>query len=99
VPAEHIPQFIEVDVGDLEINNSRHLSEVTLPAGARAISRGDATLVTIVPPSGYGEEQKAAATAAAPAAGALLHLPLLRPAAAAKAPAAAAKAPAGGAKK
>lgn len=95
VPAEHIPQFIEVDVGALEINNSLHLSDVTLPAGARAISRGDATLVTVVPPSGYGEELKAAASAAAaPAAGAAA------PAAAAAAPAAgAAKAPAAAAKK
>ena len=97
VPAENIPQFIEVDVGDLEINNSRHLSEVKLPAGAKPVSRGDATLVTIVPPSGYGEEQKAAATAAAaPAAGAAAA----PAAAAAKAPAGgAAKAPAAAAKK
>ena len=95
---DNIPQYVEADASDLEINNSRHLSEVTLPAGARAISRGDATLVTIVPPSGYGEEQKAAATAAAPAAGAAAPAAAAA-GAAAKAPAAAAKAPAGGAKK
>ena len=94
---ENIPQFIEVDVSALEINNSVHLSDVALPTGTKSISRGDATLVTIVPPSGYGEEQKAAAgaegaAAAAPAAGAAA------PAAGAAAPAAA-KAPAGGAKK
>ncbi len=89
---ENIPQFIEVDVSALEINNSVHLSDVALPTGTKSISRGDATLVTIVPPSGYGEEQKAAGAAegaAAPAAGAAA------PAAGAAAPAAA-KAPAGG---
>jgi large subunit ribosomal protein L25 len=92
-------------VSGLEINNSLHLSDVTLPAGTKAVSRPDATLVTIVPPSGYAEELKAAAAAAAgpaegaaaaPAAGAAAA-----PAAgAAAAPAAgAAKAPAGGGKK
>src|SRR5207302_1926621 len=30
---DNIPQFIEVDVGGLEINYSLHLSDVTLPAG------------------------------------------------------------------
>jgi large subunit ribosomal protein L25 len=91
---EHIPQFIEVDVSKLEINNSIHLSDVQLPKGVKVISRDDQTLVTVVPPSGYGEEAKAAGgaegAAAAPAAGAAA------PAAGAKAPAAAAaKAPAG----
>src|SRR5689334_2964460 len=84
--AENIPQYIEVDVGALEINYSLHISDVKLPAGVKTLSRDDATLVTIVPPSGYAEEQKAAA--AAPAAGAAA------PAAAAPAAAAAAKAPA-----
>ncbi|MBN9585028.1 MAG: 50S ribosomal protein L25/general stress protein Ctc [Afipia sp.] len=96
--ADHIPQFIEVDVSKLEINNSVHLSDVNLPKGVKAL-RDDLTLVTVVPPSGYGEEAKtgadAAAAGAAPAAGAAAA-----PAAGAKAPAAAAaKAPAGGDKK
>lgn len=87
---EHIPQFIEVDVSKLEINNSVHLSDVVLPKGVRVVSREDQTLVTVVPPSGYAEETKGAGAegAAAPAAGA---------AAAAAAPAA--KAPAGDKKK
>lgn len=100
---ENIPQFIEVDVAGLEINHSIHLSEVTLPAGTKAVSRADQTLVTIVPPSGYAEELKAAAAAAAaPAEGAAAPAAgtAAAPAAgaAAAAPAAgAAKAPAGGA--
>jgi len=94
---DNIPQYIEADAGALEISHSLHLSEVKLPAGVKSLSREDATLVTIVPPSGYAEELKAAAAAAAggaaPAAGAAA------PAAGGAAPAAGAKAPAGGDKK
>jgi large subunit ribosomal protein L25 len=97
---DNIPQYIEADVGSLEISYSLHLSDIKLPAGVKALSREDATLVTIVPPSGYAEEQKAAAaaaaagTTAAPAAGAAPAA--AAPAAGAAAPAAGAKAPAGG---
>jgi large subunit ribosomal protein L25 len=107
VLVENIPQFIEVDVSGLEINHSLHLSDVTLPAGTKALSRADATLVTIVPPSGYAEELKAAAAAAAagPAEGAAAAPAAGAPGAAAPAagaaaaPAAGAKAPAGGGQK
>jgi large subunit ribosomal protein L25 len=108
---DNIPQYIEADVSSLEISHSLHLSEIKLPAGVRSLSREDVTLVTIVPPSGYAEEIKAAAAAAAagpaaaaapgaaPAAGAAAA-PAAGAAAAggAKAPAAGAKAPAAGAK-
>jgi large subunit ribosomal protein L25 len=67
-PADAIPQAIEVDLSGLEINHSRHLSDITLPPGVQPLSRADQTLVTIVPPSGYAEELKAAADAAAAAA-------------------------------
>src|SRR5258707_14463748 len=62
---DNIPQYIEADVSGLEISYSLHLSDVKLPAGVRSLSREDITLVTIVPPSGYAEEIKAAAAAAA----------------------------------
>jgi large subunit ribosomal protein L25 len=91
--AENIPQFIEADVSALEINHSLHISDVKLPTGVKTLSRDDATLVTIVPPSGYGDEQKAAAGAAAAPAAAAPAAGAKAPAAAAKAPAAAAKAP------
>src|ERR1700761_7190411 len=95
---DNIPQYVEADVSGLEISYSLHLSDIKLPAGVKALSREDATLVTIVPPSGYAEEQKAAAAAAAagPAAAAA---PGAAPAAGAAAPAAgaAAAAPAAGA--
>jgi large subunit ribosomal protein L25 len=67
---DNIPQFIEADVSGLEIGYSLHLSDIKLPAGIKSLTREDATLVTIVPPSGYAEEQKAAAAAAASAAAA-----------------------------
>ena len=106
---DNIPQFIEADVGSLEISHSLHLSDIKLPAGVRSLSREDITLVTIVPPSGYAEEIKAAAaaaaagpaaaaTGAAPAAGAAAAPAGGAAAAGAKAPAAGAKAPAAGAK-
>ena len=62
---DNIPQYIEADVSGLEISHSLHLSDIKLPAGVKSLSREDMTLVTIVPPSGYAEELKAAAAAAA----------------------------------
>ena len=81
-PVDSIPQYVEIDVSGLEIGHSKHLDDVKLPAGVKSFTK-EATLVTIVPPSGYAEEIKAAAAAAA--------------APAAAAPAAGAAAPAGGA--
>lgn len=69
-PADAIPEAIDVDVSGLEINYSKHLSDITLPPNVKPVSKGDVTLVTIVPPSGYAEELKAAAEAAAAAAAA-----------------------------
>jgi large subunit ribosomal protein L25 len=69
-PAEAIPEAFEVDLTGLEINHSKHLSDINLPPEVRPYIHGDATLVTIVPPSGYAEEKTAesVAAAAAPAA-------------------------------
>jgi len=67
-PAESIPESINVDIAGLEISHSKHLSDVQLPANVKVIAQGDSTLVTIVPPSGYAEEQRQAAEAAAAAA-------------------------------
>jgi large subunit ribosomal protein L25 len=69
-PAESIPESIDVDISSLDINHSKHLTDVTLPPNVRVIGRPDMTLVTVVPPSGYAEEMKAAAEAAAAAAAA-----------------------------
>ena len=64
---DNIPPYIEADASSLEIGHSLHLTDIKLPAGVKSLTRSDATLVTIVPPSGYAEEQKAAAAAAAAA--------------------------------
>src|ERR1700737_1277142 len=100
---DNIPQYVEPDVSGLEISYSLHLSDIKLPPGVKALLREDVTLVTIVPPSGYAEEMKAAAAAAAAAGTAAAAAPGAAPAAgapgaAAAAPAAGAAAPAAGAK-
>jgi large subunit ribosomal protein L25 len=70
VPADNIPQSFDVDLTGLDINYSRHLSDIELPTNVKVLEHGDITLVTIVPPSGYAEEMKQAAEAAAQAAAA-----------------------------
>jgi len=68
---EDIPEAIDVDIAGLEINYSKHLRDVKLPANVKVLASEEMTLVTVVPPSGYAEEVKAAAeAAAAPAAAA-----------------------------
>ena len=63
VPSDAIPDAIDVSVAELDIGSSLHLSDVALPQGARPATQENATLVTIVAPSGMNED-----TAAAPAA-------------------------------
>jgi large subunit ribosomal protein L25 len=64
-PADAIPEAFEVDLAGLEINHSKHLSDIELPPNVRPFMQGDATLITIVPPSGYAEEKAAEAASAA----------------------------------
>jgi large subunit ribosomal protein L25 len=70
VPADRIPSAFDVDVSGLDLAHSLHLSDITLPEGVKPLVSRDLTLVTIVAPSGYIEEQKAAAAAAVAAAAA-----------------------------
>ena len=93
---DNIPQFVEADVSGLEISYSLHLSDIQLPAGVKSLVREDVTLVTIVPPSGYAEEMKAAAAAAAAGPAVVAGAPAA-PGAAPAPGAAAAAAPAAGA--
>jgi large subunit ribosomal protein L25 len=112
-PADNIPKAIDVDVSNLDINASLHLSDLSLPPGVKVVIKGrDVTICSVVAPTSVLEEQKAAAAAAAaaasgaPAADAAAEgaAPAegaaagAAPAAGAKAPAAGAKAPATGAK-
>ncbi|BCX88790.1 large subunit ribosomal protein L25 [Methylomarinovum tepidoasis] len=62
-----LPEFIEVDLANLDVGESIHLSELKLPEGAKVVELlhgADAPVVTILPPrvetetgeSGEGEE-------------------------------------------
>lgn len=82
-----IPAGIDVDVTELRLNNSLHVSDIKLPDGVRAVTPGERTVATV---TSYQEEAAAPVAAAADAAA---------PAAGAAAPAAAAAAPAADKKK
>jgi large subunit ribosomal protein L25 len=70
VPADNIPEAITVDISKAGINDSIHISSITLPEGCKPIiADRDFTMVTIAPPA-KAEETPAAAAAAAPAAAA-----------------------------
>jgi len=48
----HLPEFIEVDISHLELNQIIHMSELKLPEGVRlvALEHNDLPVVTITPP-------------------------------------------------
>jgi large subunit ribosomal protein L25 len=69
-PAEKIPDSIDVDVSTLAINDSVHISQITLPEGVSYVGQDDATLVSILPPAGEEAAPAAAEPAVAPAAAA-----------------------------
>jgi large subunit ribosomal protein L25 len=96
-PADAIPSAIDVDLSGLDINRSIHMSDLPLPENVRVVTRRDLTLVTIVAPSGYLEEQKAAAEAAVAAAAAAATAAAAGEGAATGAPSAPGAAPAAGA--
>jgi large subunit ribosomal protein L25 len=68
-----LPEFIELDLSKMEMNESKHLSDLPLPEGVTIplIAKGDAVVVTVHPPRAEEPEPAAeVAAAAAPAAGA-----------------------------
>lgn len=97
--ASDIPEYFEVDLEGLKINDSVHISKINLPAGVQTVIQGrDFTVVAINPPTVVKEEEVAPAAAAATAEGAAAAAPGAAPAAPGAAPAAGAAAPAGDAK-
>ena len=57
VPADAIPDSIEVDIKDLEMGDSLHISAVNLPKGCSpTIQDRDFTIATIATPAGFKEE-------------------------------------------
>jgi large subunit ribosomal protein L25 len=63
-----IPERIVADLTGLDINDSLHISAVTLPEGVRPTIKRDFTIATVAAPAGVKEEMRAAAEAAAKAA-------------------------------
>jgi large subunit ribosomal protein L25 len=60
--ADNIPDFIEGDVEGLEIGDSLHISNITLPPGVKTVIQGrDFTIASIKPPTTFVEEVVAAA--------------------------------------
>ncbi len=59
-----LPEFIEVDLKDLQAGHSIHVSDLKLPAGVEAATKGeDLTVATIVIPRAVSAEEDAAASA------------------------------------
>jgi large subunit ribosomal protein L25 len=69
VPADSIPDSIDVSVAELNIGDAVHLADIALPEGARAVSQENLTLVTLVAPTVMAETAAAAEGEATPAAG------------------------------
>ncbi len=70
---DDLPNFIEVDLSNLQLGHSIHMSDLNLPSGVEAVRRRgeDAVVVTITMPRVEAEpEPVAAAAAAAPIAAA-----------------------------
>ena len=67
VPVDAIPDSVDVSIAALDIGGTVHLSDVTLPEGAKAVAQDDVTLVTVVAPSGMNEDTAAGAGDAAEA--------------------------------
>jgi len=65
-----LPEFIEVDLSGLSLNESIHLSELKIPDGVQLVdlAKEDAAVVAIHSPRAEEPEPTAAAAAAAPAA-------------------------------
>jgi large subunit ribosomal protein L25 len=67
-----LPEFIEVDLSELDTAHSLHVSGVKLPAGVSVVSRrtGDPVVATAVVPKAAAETEEAVAEGETPAAGA-----------------------------
>ena len=73
LPAD-LPEYIDVDVTDLDVGNSVHLSDIILPAGVTlvALAQGqdhDLPVVSVIPPrGGSGDEEEMEEVAEEPSA-------------------------------
>lgn len=67
-----LPEFIELDLSKMEMNESKYLSDLPLPDGVTipSVVKGNAVVVTIHPPRAEEPEPTAEVAAATPAEGA-----------------------------
>jgi large subunit ribosomal protein L25 len=67
---DDLPEFVEVDLGNLAVGNSIHVRELKLPKGVEAVLHKDEdpVVATVILPALVSEEEEAA-VAAVPAAG------------------------------
>jgi large subunit ribosomal protein L25 len=66
VPADAIPDAVVVDIANLQINDSIHITQISLPEGCKPTQRErDFTIASIAPPLVSVEETPAPAAAAA----------------------------------
>jgi large subunit ribosomal protein L25 len=63
-----LPEFITVDLSELTVNQSIHLSDISLPEGVTAVSQENPAIATAMIPRGAMEEVAAAAAPGAVAA-------------------------------
>lgn len=68
VPSNAIPDSIEISIAALAMGHSVHIADITLPKGAKPHLPAEATLLTIVAPSGAKDEDAEAAAEGTPAA-------------------------------
>ena len=68
LPAD-LPSFIEVDLKDLAVGHSIHVSQLTLPKGVEVVhhGEGDPVVATVTVKGGVKEEEPAPVVVAAPA--------------------------------
>ena len=52
VLATKIPDVINIDLADVKVGATLHLSDLTLPEGAKLVQDGSTTILNIVPPKG-----------------------------------------------
>jgi large subunit ribosomal protein L25 len=50
VSADNIPEAIEVDVRELNVNQSIHVGELTVPAGVEVLDAADRSVCSVTPP-------------------------------------------------
>ncbi|MGV3655744.1 MAG: 50S ribosomal protein L25/general stress protein Ctc [Noviherbaspirillum sp.] len=65
---QDLPEFVEVDLANLEAGNSIHLADVKLPQGVSAVTQENPTLATATVPAGKVEGEAAEGEGETPAA-------------------------------